>query len=137
MTSVTVQQQFDQPVEQVWAVVSDFGGIATYMKGVESCTTEGQGIGQDRSIAMGGGTVVERLTWLDHDQHDLSYTILSGPLPFSRYVATVRLSPDGVGTLATWEGNFEPAGVSEEEASKLARGIYTGGLKGYKAHLDG
>ena len=136
MTTVTVQERFDQPIDEVWPVVSDFGGISKYFKGIE-CTSEGTGLGSDRFIAMGGGTVVERLTWLDDDDHSLSYTILSGPLPFARYVASIRLSPDGSGTLATWQGTFEPAGVSEEEAAKVANGIYSGGLKAYKAAVGG
>lgn len=137
MTRVTVTDRFDHPIEQVWPLVSDFGGIGKYLPGTE-CTCEGEGIGADRSLPMGGSVVVERLTWLDHEQHDLSYTILSpGPLPFARYVATIRLEADGDGTLATWEGTFEPAGAPEEKAANLARKIYTGGFKGYKAALDG
>src|SRR5688572_16314588 len=136
MTTVTVQERFDQPIEKVWPVVSDFGGISKYFKGVE-CTADGTGVGSERNIAMGGGTVVERLTWPDDANHALSYTILSGPLPFARYVASISLTPDGNGTLATWEGTFEPAGVSEEEASKVANGIYSGGLKAYKAAVGG
>lgn len=137
MTTVTVQERFEQPIEEVWPLVSDFGGIGKYLKGVE-CTLEGTGIGSERSIGMPGGAVVERLIWLDPDNYDLGYTILeAGGLPFSRYVASIRLKPDGGGTLATWQGIFEPAGVSEEEASKIAHGIYSGGLKGYKKALEG
>lgn len=137
MTTVTVQQRFDHPIEKVWPVVSDFGGIGKYGRGIE-CTAVGEGLGSDRSIVMGGATIVERLTWLDDEQHDLSYTILeAGPLPFDRYVASIRLTEDGDGTLAVWQGTFEPRGVSEEEASKIANGIYTGGLKGFAAYLAG
>jgi len=137
MTTVTVQERFDQPVQEVWPLVADFGGIGKYLKGVE-CTVEGDGIGSERSIAMGGATIVERLTWFDPADHSLSYTILdAGPLPFSRYVATIRLQAEGAGTLATWEGHFEPSGVPEEEAAKVAHGIYSGGLKGYKKALGG
>ena len=111
MTTVTVQERFDQPIEKVWPLVADFGGIGKYLKGIE-CTLEGTGIGSERSIAMPGGAVVERLIWLDEDQYDLGYTILeAGGLPFERYVASIRLSRDGDGTLATWQGNFQAAGV--------------------------
>jgi Polyketide cyclase / dehydrase and lipid transport len=137
MTTVTVTDTFDHPAATVWPVVSDFGGIHKYMRGMEPPTVEGTGLGQDRVITMGGGAVVERLTWCDPDAMAFSYTILSSPLPFTRYVATVKLSPQGDRTGIEWQGNFEPDGVSEEEASTMAHGIYTGAIKGFKKHLGG
>jgi hypothetical protein len=132
MTTVTVNDTFDAPVERVWPLVSDFGGLVGIMRGVEECRLEGSGLGVDRIV---NGAIVERLTWLDHDDHAFSYTIVSGPIPFRRYVATVKLSPAGERTDIEWEGNFEPDGVPEEEAAEMARKIYTGGIKGYKSAL--
>ena len=136
MASVTVKERIDHPVDAVWAVVSDFGGIAKYMRGMPPADVEGEGLGSERSLAMGDKTVVERCTWLDDDAHHLGYTVLEpGPLPVTRYVAAVRLSADGDGTLVDWSSSFEPAGVSEEEAVKMVEGIYRGGIKGYAKFL--
>lgn len=132
MTKVTVTDTIDAPAAKVWPVISDFGGIDKIMRGIEGFRTEGQGIGMDRFIAMGGGEVVERLTWLDDEAHSFSYTILSGPLPFERYVATVRLTDLGASTGVVWEGNFTPAGASEEETVQMANGIYAGAIKAVK-----
>jgi hypothetical protein len=137
MTTVTVTDSFDHPADQVWPVVSDFGGIHQYMRGMEPAVVHGTGLGQDRSLAMPGGQIVERLTWLDDEAMAFSYTILSGPLPFARYVATVKLTPDGDRTGIEWQGTFEPDGVAEEEAAAMANGVYTGAIKGFKRHLAG
>ncbi|MFN0026035.1 MAG: SRPBCC family protein [Acidimicrobiales bacterium] len=137
MTQVTVTDSFDHSAAAVWPVVSDFGGLHKYMRGMEPYPVVGSGIGQDRSLPMAGGEVVERLTWLDNDAMAFSYTIISGPLPFERYVATVKLSADGARTGIEWQGNFEPAGVTEEEASTLANKIYAGAIKGFKKALEG
>jgi hypothetical protein len=137
MTSVTVTDTFDASAARVWPMLSDFGGIHKYMRGLEPCQVEGQGIGSERSIPMAGGVVVERLTWLDEEAMSYSYTILSSPLPFDRYVATVKLRPEGERCGIEWTGYFEPAGASQEDAEKLAHGIYSGAIKGYKQALEG
>ena len=132
MTTVTVTDTIDAPAAKVWPIVSDFGGLNKIMRGIDSWRTEGEGLGMDRFIGMGGGEVVERLTWLDPAAYSFSYSILSGPLPFTRYVATVRLSDNGATTGIVWEGNFTPTGASEEETTKLANGIYTSIIKSVK-----
>jgi hypothetical protein len=135
MVTVTVTDTFEHPVDAVWPVVSDFGGIHKYMRGLEEARVTGDGVGSERALAMAGGEVVERLTWLDHDHRSFSYTIITSPLPVDRYVAAVRLTPDGDRCHITWEGNFEADGVSDDEARTLVTGIYTGGIKGYKKAL--
>ena len=137
MTKVTVTDTFDHLADKVWAAVSDFGGIDKYLRGFSEVKVEGSGLGMDRTLTLPDGQVVERLTWLDNDAMSFSYTIITAPLPFTRYVATVRLAPQGERCGITWEGNFEPNGVSEEEASKLANGVYTSAIKGYKRALAG
>jgi uncharacterized protein YndB with AHSA1/START domain len=137
MTTVTVTDTFDAPAERVWPMISDFGGIEKYMRGIDSLRMEGEGLGADRVIGLAGGVVVERLTWLDPEALAYSYTIISGPIPVDRYVATVKLTPEGQRCAIEWTGHFEPDGVTLEEAQKFVRGIYTGGIKGYKKALEG
>ena len=137
MTTVTVTDTFDHPAAQVWPVVSDFGGIHQYMRGMEPAVVHGTGLGQDRILVMPAGEVLERLTWLDPDALAFSYTIISSPLPFARYVATVKLTPKGDQTDIEWQGNFEVDGVPEEEGVTMANGIYSGAIKGFKKHLAG
>lgn len=137
MTTVTVTDTFDHPADKVWPLLSDFGGIHKYMRGMPETQVAGSGIGQDRIIELPAGQVVERLTWLDDANYAFSYTILTAPLPFERYVATVKLTPRGDQCDIEWEGNFDVNGVPEEEGAAMARGIYTGGIKGYKKALEG
>lgn len=136
MTTVTVTDTFDHPVDKVWPLVSDFGGIHKYMRGMPETQVEGSGLGQDRVIDLPQGQVVERLTWLDNAAHSFSYTIITAPLPFRRYVATVKLTARGNQTDIEWQGNFDVEGVSVEDGEAMARGIYSGGIKGYKKALE-
>ena len=135
MTTVTVTDTFDHPAEQVWAVISDFAAIHQALRGVDPARVEGSGLGQERIFPMPDGDVVERLTWFDPATMAHSYTIVSSPLPLRRYVATVRLTPDGDRCHIEWQGNFEPDGQSEEEAVAWANKMYSGMIKGYKRVL--
>ena len=118
-------------------MVSDFGGIHKYMRGMDvPPEVRGAGLGADRVIALPNGAVVERLTWLDPEAMAFSYTIIASPLPFDRYVATVKLSDQGDKTGIVWEGNFQADGMSEEDASTMANKIYTGAIKGFKKALE-
>jgi NADPH:quinone reductase len=137
MTTVTVTDTFDHPADKVWPLVSDFGGIHKYMRGMPETKVTGSGLGQDRIIALPAGEVVERLTWLDDANYAFSYTILTAPLPFERYVATVKLTPRGDSCDIEWQGNFDVVGVPEDEGKAMAHGIYSGGIKGYKKALEG
>lgn len=135
MTIVTVTDSFDHPAEKIWPAVSDFGGLHKFFRSMPEYRVDGTGLGQDRHIPMGDGHVVERLTWLDEAAMAFSYTIVAGPIPFSRYVSTVKLTPQGDRCDIVWQGTFEPDGVSEEEATAMATGIYTGVIKGIKRSL--
>jgi len=135
MTTVSVTDTFDAPVERVWPHVSAFGEIDKYMRGIDSLRVVGKGLGTDRVIGTPGGEIVERLTWLDDDAHHLSYTIVSGPIPVERYVATVKLSPQCERCGIEWVGCFEPTGMSAEEAEKNFSGVYGAIIKGVKRAL--
>lgn len=136
MTTVTVTDTFDAPVERVWPHVSAFGDIDKYLRNLESVRVEGRGLGTDRIIPAPGGEIVERLTWLDEGTHQLSYTIVSGPIPVERYVATVKLTAQGERCGIEWVGCFEPTGMSVEEAEKNFSGVYNAIIRGVKRALD-
>jgi NADPH2:quinone reductase len=137
MTTVTVNDVFDHPAEEVWAQISDFGNVHQALRGVDPARVEGTGLGQERIFPLPGGDVVERLTWCDPAAFELSYTIVTAPLPLARYVATVRLTPDGERCQIEWQGNFDPDGQTEDEAIDWATRTYRGMIKGYKALLAG
>ena len=42
---VTREATFTASAEKLWSLVSDFGGLAGIMPGIESCEMEGEGVG--------------------------------------------------------------------------------------------
>lgn len=139
MTTVTVKEDIQGPAADVWAAISDFGGIKVGGP-ITSFEAEGEGVGMVRTIGMGGGQVVERLDRHDADAMVFSYSIINDdcPLPVSNYSATVEVNGNGDGTTrVTWSGTFEPRGTSEADASKVVEGIYKGGIAGARKAVEG
>jgi len=131
-SKVVETHSFAVPAEKLWALVADFGGIDKIMDGIEECAVEGEGVGATRSIPMGEGCVVEALDVLDPEKKILTYSIVSGPMPFKNYSSTMVVVADGEDACTlTWTGTFEAAGVPREKAERIASGVYRGGIAGY------
>lgn len=137
MAVVTETGSFAVPAERLWELVSDFGGIAKYMDGVDECVVEGEGIGALRKIPIGNDHVVESLDVLDLESLTLVYSMVSGPMPFRDYSASMVVTRDGEDTcLLTWTGTFEAHGVPIEKAERIAGGLYRGGIEGYRRAFE-
>lgn len=139
MSEVHVKEEIAAPVQTVWEMLSDFGGVAKWSAAIESCEVEGDGVGAVRTLAMPGGLKLqERLESFDEDAKSFSYSIIEPcPLPFTNYVSEVRITEAGADRCTVdWKGRFEPSG-DEEQAQKMVRGIYTGGIAAIKKQLEG
>ncbi len=139
MTTVTVSEDINGKAADVWAALSDFGGIKVGGP-VTSFSTQGKGVGMVRTIGLGGGTVVERLDRHDAGAMVFAYSITNEdcPLPVRGYSATVQITPKSSNACnVTWSGTFEPKGASEADASKVVEGIYRGGIAGARKAVAG
>jgi hypothetical protein len=137
MTTVQVVETVAASAGDVWNILSDFGGIKVG-GAIEAFKIEGEGVGAVRTITTGGGQVIERLDVHDADSFTFAYSIINddNPLPVSSYSATVKITPNGDNACSVdWSGTFEPKGADEETASKVVRGIYTGGIRGAQKAL--
>jgi hypothetical protein len=138
MTTVQVVEGIEASASDVWNILSDFGGIKVGGP-IEAFEIEGEGVGAVRTITTGGGQVIERLDQFDVDALTFAYCIVNedNPLPVSNYSSIVKIAADGDKSCTVeWTGTFEPKGVDEETASKVVRGIYTGGIMGARKALE-
>jgi hypothetical protein len=136
MAEVHEAGELGASIDEVWKLVSDFGGMLESM-GVPVELSGPEGIGQERKIALGPEPTVERLEELDNDGHRLVYSILSGPLPVSNYLSTMQLSAIGeTRTKLDWSSTFDPGeGFAEADAVNVVTSIYNGGLAGLQARF--
>ena len=136
MSIVVETASFAVPASRLWALVSDFGAIDEVMDGIDECLLEGEGIGAVRRITTANGQIVESLDVLDQEKMTLIYSIVSGPMPFKDYSATMVVVADSDDScILTWTGSFEADGVPPEKADRIASGVYRGGIAGYSKAL--
>ena len=97
------------PLEVVWDLVSDFGGVDRWSVGPLTCTVDGAGVGAIRTAQRGDRTVRERLEHWDATEHSLSYSFVDDlPLPVEHLVATIAVRGGHVSEI-TWSARGDLA----------------------------
>lgn len=137
MTTANVTETVAASADDVWRVISDFGGIEPNEM-IAGCTVEGDGVGAVRTIALnGGGEIIERLESHDDDARTFSYAIINdSPLPVKNYLSTVKVSGDGAGSATVdWSSTFDASGAPEDDVIKLIEGVYKGGIQRARGKL--
>lgn len=129
MPIVTTEHVFDLPVDELWALIGDFGDTGKWSgRPPEGCVQEGEGIGALRTLTLADGRkIVDRLE--AQTANSYSYSIVTAPLPYKSYRATMAVAPiDAASSRFTWTGEFEPLGMSDEEAIVFTKNIYAMGI---------
>jgi hypothetical protein len=106
----------DRPADEVWAVVRDFNGLATWFSPpvVSSVIEDGKAgdqVGGMRRFVFGEATIREHL--VSHSDLERSYTYRFGepkPFPVDNYVATLRVTPvtETGASFVEWWTVFDP-----------------------------
>src|SRR5687768_1146176 len=128
MSSATNEIDIDRPADEVWKVVRDFGGLAAWMPGIESCRVEGD----DRILETMGMELTERLVRLDDDARTLVYGIAKSPMPIEHHEATIAVAPvDEQRSHVTYTVEVSPDAMTEAMS-----GAYAGALKALKSRVE-
>ena len=73
--TVSISDHIDAPIDRVWALVADFGGLMRWHPQVVRCEAEGSGEGASRTVHFQDRWAVERLTRLDPREHVVAYVV--------------------------------------------------------------
>lgn len=117
----------DRSADAVWAVVADFGGLAAWMPGIESCELESDDI---RKLSMMGMELREQLKTKDDAGRVLAYSLVGMP-GIDVHLATITVHPDGDGSRVTWAFEAEP-----ESMAAMMDGTYKSALDALKQHCE-
>ena len=122
--------------EVVWATLADFAGIQKWAKGINQ--SDGSNIqgGSRKLTTVRGDTFVEKLELLDEEDMTLCYSIVSGPLPVTDYLAKQRVTGSGNKTMVHWVCTCEADGVPEEKVLPIIEAVVNGGLAALKQHCE-
>ena len=126
MGSGTAAIDIDVPADQVWKVVGDFGGIAGWMPGIETCRLEGE----NRIVETMGMSIAERLVAKDDAGRSLTYSIADGA-PVEHHQAIITVTPTGDASHVTWAVDATPDAMAD-----LMTGLYQQSLEALKAHVE-
>ena len=126
MGKARAEIDIDRPADAVWAVVGDFGGIGSWMPGIESCHLDGD----DRVLKMMGMDIIERLESRDDDGRVIVYGIVGG-VPVANHKATIAVAAEGDGSHVTWDVEVEP-----DEMTDMMHQVYQQSLEALKGHLS-
>jgi uncharacterized membrane protein len=127
MATGQAEIDIDGSSDKVWAVVGDFGGIDTWMPGIDSCRVEGE----NRIIETMGMTITERLVSKDDAGQALTYAIADGA-PVESHQAVITVTSTDEASHVTWEVEATP-----DEMAELMATLYQQALDALKTHIEG
>jgi uncharacterized membrane protein len=127
MATARAEITIDKPADQVWAIIGDFGGLASWMPGIESCVIDGD----DRILKMTGMEIIERLVRRDDDERVLVYAIVGG-VPVINHKSTITVNDAGGSSHVTWDVEVEP-----DEMADFMHTVYQQSLQALKEHMNG
>ena len=113
----------EAPADQVWKLVSNFGGIGDWNPLVKKVAlTGGDAAGAERTLTLAKGEITEGLDEVDPAAKRISYRLLKEnveAIPVSFYTATIEVKPAGDGSEVAWSARFYRADTTNEPPEEL------------------
>ena len=118
----------DTSPDEIWMLIRDFGGLAQYMPGVDSCTLDGD----VRTLQMMGIEIKEQLREIDDETRRLTYSVVESPMDnLVSHEATIAIDPEGSGSHVSWTVEVEPA-----DLLPIFQGAYDNAVASLKAKFE-
>lgn len=110
MATVHKTVHIARPVDEVWKVVGDIGGIAAWFPGMEASRVEGT----KRLCSFEAGfTLEEEIVLVDDPNRRYQYRITDGPFSATHHLATVEVTPADDGAQVAWTVEVEPDDLAD------------------------
>jgi len=118
----------DRSPDEIWKVMREFGGLDTWMPGVDSCTVDGD----VRTVGTMGIEIKEQLRSRDDAARTTSYSVVESPMGnLESHLATITVAPEGAGSRLTWAVE-----VSPDELLGLFLPVYEGAVVALKTKFE-
>ena len=127
MTSIQVTERLAFPVEAMWALIGDFGGIHRWHPQV--CRLDLSWQGRIRTLHYtSGARVVERLEARNDRAHRYAYVMVDGWRQVQACRSTLQARADGEHCLVTWSCEFDAVGAHGIRVEAEMREFFRSGL---------
>ena len=128
MAEGKAEVSIDRSPDDVWKLVREFGGLDTWMPGVETCVVDGD----VRTIGLMGIEIKEQLRGIDDTARRISYSVVESPMSnMESHQATIAVDPEGNGSHVTWTVEVAP-----DELLGLFVPVYEGSVVELKKKLE-
>ncbi len=141
MAKASASSVIGAPVDDVWKVVGDFGGISNWHPAIQASAIEGGGAGdatgciRECTLGDGGKLREEQVERSDADR-SYSYNIIEAPMPVTNYLGKIQLrEAEGNQTLVEWTSTFEVPAEAEAEMVGMMNNVYQTGLEALKSRF--
>lgn len=107
-----VEAAIAAPAEKIWAIISNFGGLAAWSQDIASCEVTGAGVGAVRKVVLKSGHAVsEKLVAVDASNRSISYGLTEGVnWPLEKIVFKIQI--DGTSpAIVRWSMTARPTGL--------------------------
>ena len=119
----------DRNPDDIWKLIREYGELADYMPGVESCTLDGD----VRTLQMMGIMIKEQLRAIDDQNRRLTYSVVESPMTnMVSHEATIAIDPEGSGSHVTWSVEVVP-----DDLLALFVPMYEGSVVELKKKIEG
>ncbi len=128
MADGKAEVSIDRSPDEVWKLVREFGGLETWMPGIEACVVDGD----VRTIKTMGIEIKEQLRSLDDAGRSISYSVVESPMGnLESHLATISVEPEGTGSHLTWTVDVRP-----DDLLALFLPIYEGSVVELKKKIE-
>lgn len=106
MATIVKTVDIASPVQDVWAKVSDTGGISDLIGFLASSRLDG-----DKRVCRidGGGELTEKIVSVDHGLKRVMYSITESPLNMEFHAASMQVVQNGAESRLIWTVDLAPA----------------------------
>jgi hypothetical protein len=138
MPHAEVSLPIKAPADELWRIVSSFGGIADWHPALERVDSEGEQPGAHRTAHTAGGMrQVECLLERKPEERRYRYEINASLLPIRNYVSDIKVDDTGGGTSRiTWCADFEAPRQHLAEVTHTVEDFFRAGLRNLKQRLE-
>lgn len=129
--AVLVEKNLSVSPENVWEIVGDFDGWASWHPVVKTSVADGRHVGAIRILVLAdGGRISDRLVAYDESAMTYSYVVATepNPLPVADYRATITVVPLVSGCSVRWEATFNTGETAAQSARESFIALFSQGL---------